>query len=193
MITSTTVVITDKRKSFTWKGYGLKLHVSDKCLPVDITQCKITIMVSIAGQYDFPENCHPVSAIFWLRCEPLCSFVKPVTIEMDHCAKRANASKLRFVRASCSQKDLPYIFRKLREGVFNQHTSYGVVELHSFSGVSVVQEDSAEIEREYCAMLFYIGKTIFSHDFQIDFVVTWDTEAHLSVSQSVVYKLYWRL
>ena len=103
---------------------------------------------------------------------------------MDHCAKRANTSKLHFVRASCSQKDLPYTFRKLKEGVFNQHTSYGVVEVRSFSGVSVVQEDSAEIEREYCAMLFYIGKTVFSHNFQIDFVVTWDTKAHLSVSYS---------
>ena len=141
MITSTTVVITDKRKSFTWKGYGLKLrsfrpyplHVSDKCLPVDIPRCKITVMVSIAGQYDFPENYHPVSAIFWLRCESLCNFVKPVTIEIDHCAKRTNASKLYFVRAKCSQNELPYIFRKLREGVFNQHTSYGVVELHIVS------------------------------------------------------------
>jgi hypothetical protein len=187
MIASTTVTITDKRDSFIWKGYGLKLHVSEKCLPVGLDQCKITIMVSTAGQYDFPVNCHPVSAIFWLRCEPLCIFVKPVTVEMDHCAKRANVSKLCFVRANCSQRDLPYTFRKLKEGVFSQHASFGVVELRSFSGIGVVQEDSAEIERDYCAMLFYIGKTVSSHDFQIDFVVTWDTKAHLSVSNYSSY------
>ena len=181
MSASTTMVITAKKESFMLKECGLKLHVSDKCLPMGIYQCKITIMVSIAGQYDFPENCHPVSAIFWLRCEPICTFVKPVTLEMDHCAKRVNASKLCFVKATCSQKELPYTFRKLKEGVFNRHTSYGVVELHSFSGVGVVQEDSREVEREYCAMLFYIGKTIPRYEFQIHFVVTWNTKAHLSV------------
>ena len=178
----TTVVITVDKQSFTWKEYGLKLHVQHQCLPTDIDQCKITIMVSIAGQYDFPENCHPVSAISWLRCEPMCTFVKPVTLEMDHCAKRENASKLHFVRAVCSQKDLPYTFQKLKDGVFNQHTSYGVVELRGFSGIGVVQEESTEIEREYCAMLFYLGKTVPSCEFQIHFVVTWDTKAHISVS-----------
>ena len=102
---------------------------------------------------------------------------------MDHCAKRENASKLHFVRAVCSQKDLPYTFRKLKDGAFNQHTSYGVVELCGFSGIGVVQEDSTgEVEREYCAMLFYLGKTIPTSEFQIHFVVIWDTKAHISVS-----------
>ena len=187
MVASTTVVITVKKETFTWKKYGLKLHVSDKCLPEGINLCKITIMVSVAGHYDFPENCHPVSAIFWLRCEPMCKFVKPVTLEMDYCAKRANTSKLCFIKATCSQRDLPYTFRKLKEGTFNQHTFYGAVELHSFSGVGVAQEDSTEIEREYCAMLFYIGKTIRSCEFQIHFVVTWDTFAHISVRCSNLF------
>ena len=182
MSTSKMIVVTAKEQSFTWKEYGLKLYIPDECLPVYVNECKITIMVSIAGQYDFPENCHPVSAIFWLRCEPLCSFVKPVTLEIEHCAKRENTSKLHFVKAVCSQKQLPYTFRKLKDGVFNQHTSYGVVELCGFSGIGVVQEDSSEIEREYCAMLFYLGKTVLCCEFQIHFVVTWDTKAHLTVS-----------
>ena len=135
MSASTTVIITDSKQSFTWKEYGLKLHVLDKCLPPGVDQCKITIMVSIAGQYDFPENCHPVSAIFWLRCELRCNFRKPVTLEVDHCAKRENTSKLHFVKAVCNQKNLPCTFRKLKEGIFNQNTSYGTVELHSFSGI----------------------------------------------------------
>ena len=183
-------MVTADKKNFTWKEYGLKGYIPDKCLPVGTNQCKITIMVSIAGQYDFPGNCHPVSAVFWLRCEPICTFVKPVTVEMDHCAKRENTSKLHFVRAVCSQKTLPYTFRKLKEGTFNEHTSYGVVELHSFSGVGVVQEDSREAEREYCAMLFYLGKTVSSYEFQIHFVVTWDTQAHLSVHLNLAYNMH---
>ena len=186
MVASTTVLITAAKETFTWKKYGLKLHVLYECLPLGMNQCKITIMVSVAGHYDFPENCHPVSAIFWLRCEPTCKFIKPVTLEMDHCAKRENASKLCFVKATCIQRYLPYTFKKLKEGSFNQHTSYGVIELHSFSGVGVAQEDSTEVEREYCAMLFYIGKTVHSCEFQIDFVVTWNTKAHLSVCLNLV-------
>ena len=73
----TTVVITSNTQSFAWEEYGLKLHMQHECLPTDIDQCEITIMVSVAGQYEFPENCHPVSAIIWLRCEPMCTFVKP--------------------------------------------------------------------------------------------------------------------
>ena len=68
--------------------------------------------------------------------------------------------------------------------------SYGVVELHSFSGVGVVQEDSREAEKEYCAMLFYLGKTVSSYEFQIHFVVTWDTQAHLSVRLNLAYNMH---
>ena len=184
MSASTTVRICANQQSFSWKQYGLKLHIPDGCLPMGENECMITIMVSIAGQYDFPENCYPVSAIFWLRCEPACTFLKPLTLEMDHCAKRENASKLYFVRGVCSQKNLPYTFRKLKQGVFNQHTSYGIVELHNFSGIAVVQEDSAE--REYCAMLFYLGKTALCYEFQIHFLVTWNTSVHISVSHAVL-------
>ena len=190
MSASTVVVVTAKQLSFIWKEYGLKLHIPDKCLPIGVSQCKITIMVSIAGPYDFPENCHPVSAIFWLRCEPLCNFIKPVTLEVDHCAKRENILKLCFVRATCSQKNIPYTFRELKKegpGVFNEHTSYGILELHTFSGIGVVQKDSVEIIREYCAMLFYLGKPVLSHEFQIHFVVTWDTIAHLAVRCSNLF------
>ena len=183
MIAFTTMLISANQQSFVWKEYGIKLHVPDGCLPVDENQCKLTMMVSLAGQYNFPENCNLVSAIFWLRCEPRCTFVKPVTLEIDNCAKQENFSKLHFVRAVCSQKQLPYTSRKLKEGIFNQNTSYGVIELNSFSGIGVVQEDSTE--REYSAMLFYLGKTVRSHEFQIHFVVTWDTKAHLSVCPSI--------
>ena len=196
MSASTVVVVAAKQLSFIWKDYGLKLHVPTKCLPVGLSQCNITVMVSIAGQYDFPENRHPVSAIFWLRCEPPCNFVKPVTLEMDHCAKQENVSKLRFVKATCSQKNISYTFRKSKKeghGIFNEHTSYGVLELHNSSGIGVVQKDSMEIGREYCAMLFYVRKPILGHEFQIHFVVTWNTIAHLSVRSSNLAQIVWLL
>ena len=172
----TTVVVTKDPQSFTWEGYGLKLHIPQGCLPAGVEQCTINIKASLAGQYEFPENTHLVSAVFWLRCEPRCKFTEALTLELDHCAKSENIGllKLQFVRAVCSQKHLPYAFEKLG-GTFNN--TYGAIELNSFSGVAITQEGSEE--REYCAMLFYL---VIHYELFIHFVVTWNTETHLAVS-----------
>ena len=173
----TSVVITNNPQSFVWEGFGLKLHIPKGCLPVGMEQCIIHIQASLAGQYEFPENCHLVSAVFWLRCEPKCVFQKRVTLEINHCAKSENVSKLSFVKALCTQKELPYTFQRVG-GTFNQHSSYGIIDLESFSGLGVAQDGSDE--REYCAMLFYLHHNIISH--KIHFVIVWNSEAHLTVS-----------
>ena len=172
----TSIVVTNNPQSFIWEGFGLKLHIPKGCLPVDMPQCIIHIQASLAGQYEFPENSHLVSAVFWLRCEPRCKFIEALTLELDHCAKLEDIDlqKLHFVRALCSQKHLPYAFEKLG-GNFN--SSGGAIELNSFSGVAITQEGSEE--REYCAMLFYL---IIQHQLLIHFVVTWNTKTHLKVS-----------
>ena len=47
------------------------------------------------------------------------------------------------------------------------------------SGVGVTQEGSED--REYCSQLFYLGQPDL-RQCQIHFVVTWNIEAHLTVS-----------
>ena len=98
---------------------------------------------------------------------------------MEHCAKSKNASKLSFVRAVCTQENLPYIFKKL-EGTFAEDNRYGIIETNGFSGLTIAQEESDE--REYGARTYSIYEGITSY--RIDFVVTWNTEAHLTVSVS---------
>ena len=172
------MVVTNGPQSFSWEGYGLKLHIPQGCLPAGVEQCTINIKVSLAGQYEFPENTHPVSAVFWLRCEPRCKFVVPVSVEIQHCARPENISKLSFVKAVCSQESLPYTFRRQRGGRFTSSSSYGVLELESFSGAGITQEGSED--REYIARLFYQNQTVKSCD--IHLVVTWNIEAYLAVS-----------
>ena len=173
----TTVVVTNGPQSFSWEGYGLKLHIPQGCLPAGVEQCTINIKVSLAGQYEFPENTHPVSAVFWLRCEPRCKFVVPVSVEIQHCARPENISKLSFVKAVCSQESLPYTFRRQRGGRFTSSSSYGVLELESFSGAGVTQEGSED--REYIARLFYLSQAL--RHYNIHLVVTWNIEAYLAV------------
>ena len=173
----TVVIHSSHGKQITWPGYGLRLNIPKGCLLAGMEQCTINIKASLAGQYEFPENSHLVSAIFWLRCEDVHKFTKPITVEIQHCAKSESVTNLSFVRAVCSQKQLPYTFKQLPGGNFTSHSSYGVIELNSFSGVGVTQEGSED--REYCSQLFYLGHP---NPCNIHFVVSWNVEAHLTVS-----------
>ena len=175
----TVVVNSSQARHITWEEFGLKLHIDEGSLPADVDQCRLNIKASLAGQYEFPDSSYLVSAIFWLRCEPMFKFTKPVTVEMQHCARRENVekAKLTFVRAVCSQKQLPYTFKTLG-GDFSSHSSYGVVDVNSFSGLAITQKGSEE--REYCSKLFYLSNYLSGH--RIDLVITWNTEAHLNVS-----------
>ena len=174
------VVYSSRDQQITWPGYGLRLNIPKGCLPVGMEQCTINIKASLAGQYEFPENSHPVSAVIWLRCEDVqCKFVKPITVEIQHCAE---SPKLNFVRAVCSQKQLPYTFKQLMGGNFTSHSSYGVIELNSFSGVGVTQEGPDE--RNYLANLLF--KEVRGRHtlviLEIFFVIICNTDVHRTVS-----------
>ena len=113
----------------------------------------------------------------------MCKFTKPVTVEMQHCARSENVAnlKLKFVRAVCSQKQLPYTFKELGED-FTRHSSYGVVEVNGFSGVAITQEGSED--RSYLVNLLY--KEVKGHPTRciVDVyiaVITWNVDSQHTV------------
>ena len=180
----TVVVHSSSAQQVTMEGFGLKLHIDEGSLPAGIHRCTLTIKASLAGQYEFPDNSYLVSAIFWLRCEPICKFTKPVTVEMQHCARSENVAnlKLKFVRAVCSQKQLPYTFKELG-GDFTNHSSYGVVEVNGFSGLAITQEGPED--RSYLANL--LSKEVIKSNptrflVEIFLVIIWNTNSHRTVS-----------
>ena len=190
----TTLVISNSvAQHLEWKSFGLRVSAEEHSLPSGVDQCTIKVMVSIAGHYEFPENAHLVSAVFWFQCKPLCKFRKPITIQVQHCAKPENAAKLKFVKAFCTQKALPYSFKYVEGGYFHASSSYGVLDLRSFSGIAVTQEGSED--RLYCAKLYYLTPHILlpqEHQHGIDLVVSWETDVHMKVSNmqgaySVIY------
>ena len=159
---------------------GLKLHILPGSLPEGIDQCKILIKTSLAGHYEFPEGTSLVSAVYWLRCEPQCKFTKPITVEIQHHSTKQNLSRLKIVRAFCSQKQLPYHFKPLVGGRFSANSSYGAIEVKDISGFGVVEEGSAS-ERLYYNQLFYRSHTSsFGYDIHITY--SWNTEPHINVS-----------
>ena len=179
----TSVVVHSSQGQFAeWNG--LKLHIHEGSLPEGVHQCTIHIIVSLAGQYKIPENSCLVSAIFWLRCEPECKFIKPIKVEIQHCGTQENLSRLEIIRAFCSQKRLPYNFKSLG-GRFNAHTSYGDIEVNGFSGLGVIQKGQVS-ERLYYNQVLYRSYHSHQkgHDSDIHIIFTWNTEAHINVSYS---------
>ena len=157
---------------------GLKLHFHEGSLPEDLHHCKIYIMASLVGQYEVPENSFLVSAIFWLRCEPQCTFIKPITVEIQHCSTLGNLSSLKIVRAFCNQEHLPYRFKSLG-GSFSAQNSSGVIEVNHFSGYGVTQEGE-DSERKYYSRPFYHPHS-HQQSHQIDIIFVWNTEPHINV------------
>ena len=183
----TSVVISSSQGQLVeWNG--LKMHIHEGSLPEGIDQCTIYIKASLAGDYEITENSSLVSAVFWLRCEPQCTFTKPITVEIQHCSTKQDLSRLKIVRAYCSQKQLPYKFKPLG-GRFNADTSYGATEVTSFSGVGVIAENPVS-KRLYYNQLFYLGCDSHQHGHDIHIIFTWNTEAHINVSHSFILTVY---
>ena len=176
--------MTTSEQYFKWEGYGLHLYIPEGALPSEIESCTISIETSVEGNYAFPDNTHPVSAVYWFRCNPKCKFSQPITLEIQHCAKEQNVKGLSFVKATSIEGQSEDKFNRTlgcggtNHGIFPRHSSYGFIQLDQFCGYGVVQEGSED--REYRANLYYLPQGI--NQFQIDFTVLWNTDAHHSVS-----------
>ena len=186
MLQKTTVAITNSESTFVWEGYGLKLHIPENCLPSDVKQVTLTILASIAGHYNLPENSSLISGVYWFCYELLsCKLKKPVVLEIQHCAKPESASNLSFVRSSSNQNKLPYTFKHLEGGKFTSHSSYGILTADKFCGIAIVGPPNA---KGYIASLFYLKHETVSWD--IRFVVTLNTKLHRKVSLVIIFLHY---
>ena len=154
----------------------MKLFIPKQSLS-GIKSCTITIRASLSGQYEFPDDTELVSPVFWLSCEPQCSFGNPLGLEIEHCALPENTTLLSMARAHCTQKDLPYTFKMLHGGSFSEASSYGVIKLKSFSGLGVIQKQSKQ--RRYWSDVFY--KSISPSVWDAYFAVTWHQKGYKKV------------
>ena len=190
----TSLVVTHSAQVFEWKGYGLKLCIPDGSVPKDYDFCKIRIIASLSGRYKFPDYCQLVSAVFWFRCEPMCKFEKPITVEMEHCANLDSSSNLCFVRAQCKDVTPPYTFSEIIGGSFDRDKQFGTIDLKEFCGIGQSYCNSKgptnatngvdlHVKRKYCARIFHFNVNEGENtSYEIDFVVTWDIGAKRTVS-----------
>ena len=176
MIGEIDFVVSTKGCSFEWIGYGLRLSISNECLPTGMEMCRVNIKVSLSGPFQLPEDTELLSPVFWVS--PLCKFKKPVTLEIQHCASGDEAfSDLNFISTKCSQKDLPYTFRQLKGGRFATDSSYGGIQLDHFSGFGV--SGKMGTSRSYCAQIYYTIKgeeAAYAYDWRVYFIIMLDLD-----------------
>ena len=145
-------VVGDKPQKLEWPGYGFYMEVPDGALPPSVT-ASVAVRAILSGQFQLPEDSQLISAIYWISASEV--FLKEVAVNIQHCAiirLEKDTSNFRFIIGKCSQKELPYRFRK-REGVFNACTQYATINLKQFSNVAVVAPH--ETEKLYVALKFY--------------------------------------
>ena len=176
------IVQGSKGQLIEWKG--LRLHIRAGSLPVRMHQCKLYIKGSIAGEYQLPEDTDLVSGVYWLHCKPEYEFQKSITVEVQHCSATRDLSRLEIFRASCDQRQLPYIFKPVG-GRFDADTFYGTVEIKSFSALAIGEKHPST--KLYYNQVYHHdrGDPQKSHDIHITFVER--TDLYISVS----YSSYW--
>ena len=187
MIGAKRFIVPTKSAFFEWKGYGLKLHVPDGSLPVGIQEAWVDIRASLSGHFQLPEDDEDsdlLSPVFWISVP--CKSIKPVTLEIHHCARRENEavlSNLSIVSAKDSQGDLPYRFKQLDGGVFTKHSSYGSIQLSHFCGIGIAGRKTTP--RSYCVHLYHTVKQIY--DWRYYLAITIDLPAFKTVSSYILF------
>ena len=125
-----TVQVTNEEQHILWEEYGLRLHIPHDVLPDDCKLCNLKIAVSVSENFQLPEDCFPVSAVY--------SFThnlgdrklrKPVTLEIQHCATSIAWSGLQILRANDNSKK----FKVVPGGIFLPDDHYGKMKLDYFS------------------------------------------------------------
>ena len=135
-------IVGDRPQVFHWEKYGFKMSVPQGSLEASET-CDVAFKAIAHGQFEFPENTQLVSGVYAIYMPR--KLLQPATIEIEHCVRLKSTeqcNRLSFVRAYCTQKDLPYTFKALEGGHFSPDSSVGKISLNRFSQVAVTQEVS---------------------------------------------------
>ena len=186
VIAETSVLITNMAETFCWTNYGLKLNIPQGALPAGLEECRLLMKVGLSGQFALPENTTLVSAVYWLDSEPRCKFSKHLTLEIQHCVKPTDTSKLSFVE---QDQHLPQ-FKVVKGGEFSSDSAYGCMQLERFSHVGIVSKKPVSYP-VYWAHLYYLKSGV--NQIYIHFVITWNAKAHTTVSSEPLFSYCWSL
>ena len=175
--------MTNEEQHFVWEGYGLRLHIPHNSLPDDCSHCHLKIAVSLAGNFELPEDGVLVSAVYSVTHDLGDRELRnTVTLEMQHCATNTVLSGLRFLRANTDSNKLKVI----QGGDFQP--GYAVIEIDHFSSFGLWLQNrfySTFHSLDYQARLYY---TDIEHlSFKSNFYILPNLDANFKVRLCIVY------
>ena len=124
-----------------WEEHGFRMHIPEDALGCSDT-CVIAIRAVVSGNFEFPEDTEPVSAIYGISTSV--KFVKPITLEMQHCVVLKQKKDCRYLTFAVAhvqpdQPHLPCSFKKLKGGSFSLGSQYGIITCSSFSCFTILK------------------------------------------------------
>ena len=191
-----TLTVTNKGLVYDWKGCGIRLTVPDGALPDDMNDVKLQVKVTLSGRYNsISENVEFASPVYWIEPIPPIKFVKPILVEIQHCADlqgSSSASDLSFVvtKHPIDSTDAHHSFDMLPGGQFTRHTCYGKILLQSFSGLAIALPKGGR--RRYIGQLWYTDSETLSvlqdqEEWTVRFTIIMDLDILKSVSYYIFY------
>ena len=164
-------IMGDDHQSLSWSGHGFRLTIPAGAVPAGVT-ISLAVKSILNGEFELPEDCYLVSAIYWIHASQL--FNHDVTLHLEHCAvieSEVECSEYQFVAGRCSQADLPYLLKIREGGVFTQHSYEASISVKQFSFYAVIRRGGRNRRSSYLGQVFYQpfqGEYVW----QVDFVVT---------------------
>ena len=180
-------VYTGKKDCLLWDEYGVELHFPSTLPEVHI-EGAVSVLSTADNIYAFPEGSDLVSAVYNISANK--TFPEPVTVKLQHCIPIYGvneASAMSFVIANTAQGP-PYQFQPLNGGNFKRGSSYAEVQLAHFSILAIIIT--------WRNRMWSLPIPCFAGVYNLQnggarFVVTRNLQAHISVSMSTVYMLYY--
>ena len=180
------MTITNKAVVFDWKEGGIRLMVPEGALPKDLSNVKLDVKVTLTGRYNsVSENVEFASPVYWIEPTPSVKFVKPIWVEIQHCADMQKSTDMSFVitkRPTEANTDLQHKFEMLPGGEFTRLSCYGKIALQKFSGIAIVLPKGGS--HRYIGQLWYKDTTWQDQqeEWSVMFTIFMDLDVLISVS-----------
>ena len=121
-----------------WEEHGFRIFISeDALLPYET--CLVSVKAIVGGHFRFPEGAEPVSAIYGISLSR--QIRKPARIEMQHCVKLENSEQSKFMSFAVAFQEpssMPYQFRKVPGGIFEEKKLFGSINRQQFSFMTII-------------------------------------------------------
>lgn len=95
----------------------------------------------VGEQFIFPDDSQLISGVCNISITPDDELVKPVTVQLQHCAHITTADQIADLSFVVSHSHHPpYHFDLLPEGHFSVGSEYGIIKMKKFSRIAIIMK-----------------------------------------------------